>query len=81
MQRLQIKSSLGNDYVRNINKAIHGNTNAGYSVISWAKAVDATVNDDIGLIKHNSEYVGGDGVHLTRRVTKISRYRYQCPNK
>lgn len=59
------KSSLGNDYVRNINKAIHGNTNAGYSVISWAKAVDATVNDDIGLIKHNSEYVGGDGVHLT----------------
>ena len=34
-------------------------------MISWAKAVDATVNDDIGLIKHNSEYVGGDGVHLT----------------
>lgn len=50
-----------------VNKAIHGNTSEGYSVISWAKEVDSNYNpeSDTGFLTHNNEYVQGDGIHLT----------------
>lgn len=61
------KSSLSDASVKGVNKAINSNTSEGYSVISWAKAVDPEANGDIGHVKHNSEYLSGDGVHLTQK--------------
>lgn len=50
-----------------VNKAIHGNTGEGYSVISWAKEVDSEYDptSDTGFLTHNAEYIGNDGIHLT----------------
>lgn len=54
-------------YAGTINQAIYGAQSEGYSVISWAKAVDSDYDPEnaTGPVAHNNELLSGDGIHLT----------------
>lgn len=54
--------------VNDVNRAIHSNGSSGYKTISWSKAVDSSYDpaSASGSIKHNSEYISSDGIHLTQ---------------
>lgn len=51
------------DISRNLNKVIHGNTSKGYSVISWAKAVDSDFDPNKSEPAKDANNMLGDGIH------------------
>lgn len=55
--------------VGEVNKVIHSSSSSGYSVISWSKAVDSSYDPTSGKgpLKHNSELINNDGIHLTQK--------------
>lgn len=54
-----------------VNKSIHQNKDAGYSVVSWSQVVDPSYDpvSSTNTVKHNDELVSSDGIHLTAAGT------------
>ena len=52
---------------RDVNKSIYQNKDSQYSVVPWAKTVDPSY-DPVSAsdpVKHNSQLIASDGIHLT----------------
>ncbi|NLA43307.1 SGNH/GDSL hydrolase family protein [Candidatus Saccharibacteria bacterium] len=52
---------------RDVNKSIYRNKESGYQTVSWSKTVDPNYDpvSSSDPVKHNSQLIAGDGIHLT----------------